>query len=128
MSLVAGTITVNPDGTYTGTGLAKAIADARLPVVEAQNAAYRAFLDTIPDQAGKTTALAWLADDEERHRRELAAIKPEAEALAAAIVAYITANATVSVSVTVPVAANALDAGVPTVPRSLSGTGTGTVS
>lgn len=94
MSLVAGTVTINPNGTYTGTGLAKTLMDAKVTSWDAS---------PLPLPIRLTMY--------EAYRRE-------AEATASALVAFITANAVVSVAVP----ANAIDPGIPSAPRTLTGT------
>ena len=99
MSLVAGSVTVNPDATYTGTGLALAIMTALATTIDA-----RWPPDGTPGTPSKRTMHDGLAES--------------ANALATAIVSHITANAVV----TVPVSTNELASGVPSSPTNLTGT------
>ena len=91
MSLAAGSVTVNQtDGTFTGSGLAFAI------------------LSELAAASAANYAAAGIAEDVVKaHNREAA----QAQALANAIVGYLTANAEVRV------VANSIDSGVPSVDR-----------
>lgn len=108
MSLIAGTITVSGvDASYTGTGLALALMDAEV-------ADFALLMTSVNMPAASITAANTLAFKPPRHQR----FKAKSEAFAAAIINYLTANGVI----TVPVAANAIDAGIPSVPRTLTGT------
>ena len=108
MSLLAGTVTVSGvDASYTGTGLALAIMDAEV-------SDFALLLTSVNMPAASIAAANTLAFKLPRHQR----FKAKSEALAAAIVNHLTANAVITVSV----AANDLDPGIPSVPRTLTGT------
>jgi len=77
MALVAGTITTNPDGTYSGTGLAIVLMTARWAAYTTQFAAYDPPL--VPTLAQKVAINAQLSS--------------ECAELAMALVTYLTANA-----------------------------------
>lgn len=108
MSLVAGTITVSGvDASYTGTGLALALVDAEV-------ADFALLLTSVNMPAASITAANTLAFKLPRHNR----FKAKSEALAAAIIGYLTTNGVI----TIPVATNQIDSGIPSAPRTLTGT------
>lgn len=109
MSLIAGTITINPNGTYSGTGLAKALIDFKYPKLVALFA--EAVANDSPEIQEQFQGTA-------RALRILPGLKDECEGLATASVSHLVANAVVTVSVP----AGAIDPGVPSAPRSLGGT------
>lgn len=86
MSLSAGSVTVNPDATYSGSGMALALMDGEVAAFNALWAGLEAILATIPG----ANYSAW-------HLQNIQALATKCEAQATALVAYLTANTVVHV-------------------------------
>lgn len=96
MTMTAGSVTVNPDGSRTGSGIALTMYDSMMPALEALGPAWVQALSATEKVAGRKV------------------IAAQCTSIAAAIVAGVQ-------TATITIAQNALDTGIPSVQRTLNG-------
>lgn len=91
MALLAGSVTVSPDGSHVGSGMANALYEAKVAGFLADQAALESALGDagVEEEAIAEVVLGYLQ-----------AFAKDANANAAATIAYVTANAVTSVTVT----------------------------